>query len=92
MSITIRLAREQDVSVLEELYLEFSNWLIKRDEAIRKALKDPNGELLIAELNGEVVGFLHQVFLHDILHAGSHSYILGLFVKEKHRERAWLQP
>jgi ribosomal protein S18 acetylase RimI-like enzyme len=87
MSVNIRLAREEDVPVLEELYFQFTNWLLPRSEALRKAVKDPNCELLVAETNGQVVGFTHQIFFFDIVHAGLLSYITSLFVKEEHREK-----
>jgi ribosomal protein S18 acetylase RimI-like enzyme len=87
MSITIRLAREEDVQVLEELYLQFTNWILQRNEALRKAVKDPNCELLVAEFNKHIVGFAHQVFFLDIVHAGLISYITSLFVKEEHRKK-----
>jgi ribosomal-protein-alanine N-acetyltransferase len=87
MSVNIRLAQEEDISVLEELYLQFTDWFLQRNEALRKAVKDPNCELLVAEINGQVVGFVHQVFFLDIVHAGVYSYITSLFVKEEHRRK-----
>lgn len=87
MTLNIRLAREQDVQVLEQLFLEFSQWQIRRDEAIRKAIRDPAGELLVAESSGRVVAFIHQVFFQDPLHAGLNSAITGLFVSDRYRGR-----
>jgi len=87
MSITIRLAREEDIPVLEELFLDFSNWNLQRSETLLKAIKDPNGELLVTESNGQVVAFLHQIFYIDPLHAGLNSDITSLFVKEGYRRK-----
>jgi len=87
MSVAIRLARDEDVPVLEELYLQFTNWTLQRNEALRKAVKDPNCELLVAEINEHIVGFAHQVFFLDIVHAGLNSTITSLFVKEEHRKK-----
>jgi ribosomal protein S18 acetylase RimI-like enzyme len=72
---------------LEELYLQFTNWPLPRSEALRKTVKDPNCELLVAEIKGQVVGFAHQVFFLDIVHAGLLSNITSLFVKEEHRRK-----
>jgi ribosomal protein S18 acetylase RimI-like enzyme len=87
MSVAIRLAREEDVPVLEELYLQFTNWVLQRNETLRKVVKDPNCELLVAEFNEHIVGFAHQVFFLDVVHAGLISYIASLFVKEEHRRK-----
>jgi ribosomal protein S18 acetylase RimI-like enzyme len=87
MSVAIRLAREEDVPVLEELYLQFTNWILQRKEALRKAVEDPNCELLVAEFNEHIVGFAHQSFFLDVVHAGLISYITSLFVKEENREK-----
>lgn len=87
MSIAIRLAREEDVPVLEDLFLEFSSWNLQRSETLLKAIKDPDGELLVAESNGKVVAFLHQIFFIDPLHAGLNSDITNLFVKKGCRRK-----
>ncbi len=87
MTVNIRSAREQDVQVLEQLFLEFSQWQIRRDEAIRKAIRDPAGELLVAASSGQVVAFIHQVFFQDPLHAGLNSAITSLFVSDRYRGR-----
>jgi len=87
MSITIRVARVEDIPVLEELFLDFSNWNLQRSEILLKAIKDSNGELLVTESNGQVVAFLHQIFFIDPLHAGLNSDITSLFVKEGYRRK-----
>jgi ribosomal protein S18 acetylase RimI-like enzyme len=85
MHIIIRKARDKDVQVLEDLFREFSSWNLPRQESLLKAIGDPNGELLVAEYDDQVVGFLHQIFFVDPLHAGVNSDITSLFVKEEYR-------
>jgi ribosomal protein S18 acetylase RimI-like enzyme len=85
MSVSLRLARAADLPVLEALFLEFSDWPLQRGATLQRALKDPHGELLVAESNEQVVAFLHQIFFIDPLHAGWNSTITSLFVKEGHR-------
>ena len=85
MSVSLRRAREADIPMLEALFLEFSDWPLQRRATLQQALKDPHGELLVAESNGQVVAFLHQIFFIDPLHAGLNSTITSLFVKEGHR-------
>jgi len=87
MPAIVRLAREGDIPSLEELFFEFSGWELERNAALREAINDLNGELLVAEYDGELVAFLHQVFFVDPLHAGANSDITSLFVKEDYRRR-----
>lgn len=87
MKVTTRKARIGDIQVLEELFLEFSNWDIDRKKSLHEVIDDPNGILLVAEYNNQVVGFIHQVFFMDPLHAGHNSDITNLFVKEKFRRK-----
>jgi ribosomal-protein-alanine N-acetyltransferase len=85
MLVTIRLALEKDIPALDELYSQFTNWRFQRKEVIRKVLSDLNSELLVASDSGQIVGFVHQVFVHDIVHGAFCSYIMSLFVNDKYR-------
>ena len=85
MSVSLRRARATDIPALDALFLEFSDWPLPRGATLQQALKDPNGELLVADSNGQVVAFLHQIFFIDPLHAGLNSTITSLFVKEDRR-------
>jgi ribosomal protein S18 acetylase RimI-like enzyme len=85
--ITYRLARQEDVRVLERLFEEFSGWQLERSVSISKAIDNPDGELLVAEVDDKIVGLIHQVFFEDPLHAGLNSYITDFFVKEEHRKK-----
>ena len=87
MMATIRKARMEDVKILEALFLEFSNWNLNRQKSLHEVIDDPNGILLVAEYNDQVVGLIHQVFFIDPLHAGHNSNITNLFVKEKFRRK-----
>jgi ribosomal protein S18 acetylase RimI-like enzyme len=85
LSLIIRSAKLKDVRVLEDLLLQASNLPLKRGEILRKVLKDANGELIVSEFNGEVVGFIHQIYVLDPFHGGLNSYLMSLFVKESCR-------
>jgi len=87
LTTSIRKAGTKDVEVLGRLFEEFSGWHIERSVSIQKAITDSDGELLVAEVYGRVVGFVNQVFFEDPLHAGFNSLITDLFVKTEHRER-----
>ena len=86
MPLIIRQAEEKDTPALEELFLQFSELPLQRDQKLRKIMKETNSELLVAESNQEIVGLIHQVFFLDPFHAGLNSYITSLFVKESCRK------
>ena len=56
MPIIIRQAKEEDTPVLEDLYLQFSQWPLERGLTLRKIVKEKTSELLVAESNQEIVG------------------------------------
>jgi len=87
LSIIIRRAEEKDTPVLEDMFLKFSEWPLQRGQVLRRIVKETTSELLVAESNQEIVGFIHQVFFLDPVHAGLNSYITSLFVKESHRKK-----
>ena len=86
MPLVIRQAEEKDAPALEDLFLQFSELPLQRDQTLRKIMKETNSELLVAESNQEIVGLIHQVFFLDPFHAGLNSYITSLFVKKSHRK------
>jgi len=85
LSLVIRRAKLKDVKVLEDLLLQASDLPLERSEILRKVMKDTHSELIVSESNGEVVGFIHQIFVLDPFHGGLNSYIVNLFVKESRR-------
>jgi ribosomal protein S18 acetylase RimI-like enzyme len=85
LSLVIRRAKLKDVKALENLFLQASGLSLERGEILRKVLKDADSELIVSELNGEVVGFIHQIFVLDPFHGGLNSYIVNLFVEESCR-------
>lgn len=87
MSIIIRQAEERDTPVLEDLFLQFSEWPLQRGQTLRKIMKETTSELLVAESNQEIIGLIHQIFFLDPVHAGLNSFITSLFVKEPHRKK-----
>jgi len=87
LSIVIRQAEEKDTPVLEDLFLQFSEWPLQRGQTLRKIMKETTSELLVAESNQKIVGLIHQIFFLDPVHAGLNSYITSLFVREPHRKK-----
>ena len=85
MSLVVRRVKLRDVKVLEDLFVQASGLSIERNGILRKVLKDASNEFIVSEYNGEVVGFIHQIFVLDPFHGGLNSYIANLFVKESSR-------
>ena len=89
-SIKVRPADEKDLRSLvipaeEFIPGEADNG--KRIDVLKQALRDPNYELLDAELEGEVVGFIDQWVIHDFTHGAKLSYIHNLYVSSEYRRR-----
>jgi len=85
--LMIRPASESDVVAIGDMIYRWSGWQRERAETIRKALHGASHQILVAELDGKVVGVLHQIFYLDILNAGLNSHINFLLVEEEHRGR-----
>ena len=90
-NLKIRRADETDIPVLlmlaEEFMSEVEATQEKRMKILRKALKDPDYELVVAELDGETVGFIDQWIIHDFTHGAKLSYIQNLYITPKHRRK-----
>jgi len=90
-NLTVRRADETDIPVLlmlgEGFMPEVETTREKRMEILRKALRNPDYELVVAELNGETVGFVDQWIVHDFAHGAKLSYIQNLYITSKHRRK-----
>ena len=89
-SSRIRSASEKDVQILVKLAEEFIPGEAdakKRIVVLNQALKNPNYELLVAELEGEIVGFIDQWIIQDFTHGAKLSYVHSLYVSSKHRRK-----
>lgn len=78
--IVFRLARREDLSSIvrmladDELGSQREQYKVPLPESYYVAFEqidnDPNNELIVAELNGEVVGTLHLIFIPSISYQG----------------------
>ena len=88
--IKIRSANEKDLLSLVILAEEFMPREAdnkKRVNVLKQALRNPDYEVLVADLEGEIVGFIDQWVIHDFTHGAKHSYIHNLYVSSKHRRK-----
>lgn len=91
-SFRVRRANERDITVLSVLADEFMPEEAigeKRIDILRKALKNPDYEVLVAEVEGEIAGFVDQWVIHDFAHGAKLSYIENLYVTSKHRGKGF---
>lgn len=82
-SFAIRKATEDDVGVISESIEEWLSWKVPREDSIKRAVK--KRELLVAELEGGVTGFIHYVPHEDIIDGGTNFFITCLYVTPEHR-------
>ena len=90
MPIRIRSANLQDLQslvILAEEFIPGEAESRKRVEVLKEALKNPDYELLVAEVEGEIVGFIDQWIIYDFTHGAKLSYIQNLYVRSKHRRK-----
>lgn len=89
-NLRVGRANESDIPVLlmiAEKSMPEEATREKRADALKQALKNPNYELLVAELDGEIVGFTDQWIINDFAHGAKLSYIQNLYVAAKHRRK-----
>jgi len=84
---TIRRMRPEDVEEVEALFQEYMEIRASRRETILVSLKREDSEIVVAEVEGKVIGLAHQVFYIDPLHAGQCSNILFLYVAKPFRRQ-----
>lgn len=84
-AIRIRQATKKDISAIDRIIAEWLNWRIPREESIRRAVE--NKELLVADKNSEVIGFVHCVTHEDIIDGGLNSFITCLYLGPEFRNK-----
>jgi GNAT superfamily N-acetyltransferase len=82
-SLKIRSATEEDVPVISESIEEWLRWSVPRKQSIKRAVR--NKELLVADLEGQVEGFIHYVPHEDIIDGGLNFFITCLYVSPERR-------
>ena len=64
-SVSVRKGKKKDTPIIEELIAEWLKWEIPRKDSINRAVE--NNELLVAEWQGEIAGFIHYAIHEDII-------------------------
>lgn len=89
-SLEIRSAEKRDVSSLVDLAEEYMSGEAtseKRIDMLSRSLENPGYELLVAELDRKIVGFIDHWIVCDFVHGGKLSYIQNLYVASRHRRK-----
>jgi N-acetylglutamate synthase-like GNAT family acetyltransferase len=79
----VRQAVDEDISTIKNLIAEWLSSEIDRQESVERAIEGK--ELLVAEQQGKVVGFIHLVVHEDIIDGGLNSFITAFYVAPRYR-------
>ncbi|TMI08967.1 GNAT family N-acetyltransferase [Candidatus Bathyarchaeota archaeon] len=83
--LTVRKAGKIDALAVDSLLSEWFDWKpdLGRLGSIHRAIT--KRELLVAEVNNQVIGFIHYVMHEDIIDGGPNSFITAFYVSPAHR-------
>jgi ribosomal protein S18 acetylase RimI-like enzyme len=84
-SVSIRKGKKKDTPMIERSIAEWLKWEIPRKDSINRAIE--NNELLVAEWQGEIAGFIHYAIHEDIIDGDVNAFITCLFVASEFRNR-----
>lgn len=83
--VIIRPATETDSPCVNALLLEWLSLRKERDSVFQDALRKT--EILVAEQNGAIVGFIHYVMHNDIIDGGRNAFITAWYVASDNRRK-----
>ncbi|TMI43914.1 GNAT family N-acetyltransferase [Candidatus Bathyarchaeota archaeon] len=83
--LTVRRAAKTDAHAVDSLLSEWFDWKPDsgRLDSIHRAIT--NREVLLAEVNNLVIGFIHYVMHEDIIDGGPNSFITAFYVSPSYR-------
>lgn len=87
--LKVRIAREEDISVIDGYMTEWLGFNADREGSMRRAVK--NRELLAAYCQEKLLGFIHHIMHEDIIDGGPNSFITTSYVLPESRNRVWDQ-
>jgi|GEM_PF-647056 GNAT superfamily N-acetyltransferase len=83
----VRKAAPTDAPEVNALLSEWFDWRPKsgRLRTVRRAIR--NGEILVAQTDSEVIGFIHYVMHEDIIDGGLNTFISAFYVSSDYRNK-----
>ena len=88
--LRIRPADKNDIPILVTLAEKFMPKMAstrKRMSMLRRAMGNPDYELLVAEFNGEIVGFIDRWDIYDLAEGAILSSVENLYIIPRFRRR-----
>src|SRR5207247_6797509 len=75
----------RDTSAVDSLLSEWFDWkpTSGRLESIQRGIR--KRELLVAEADNKIIGFIHYVIHEDLIDGGPNSFISAFYVSKAHR-------
>ncbi len=89
IDVVIRACDITDAEAIHRLSLEALGYEYSLEHTaakLNKLLSDSGNHILVAELDGEAVGYIHAVD-YDLLYAPHYKNIMGIAVSPKHRRQ-----
>jgi GNAT superfamily N-acetyltransferase len=85
--LVIRKAAPIDAPRLNALLSEWFDWRPKsgRLGSVHRAIR--NGEVLVAQMDSEVIGFIHYVVHEDVIDGGPNTFISAFYVSSNYRNK-----
>jgi len=85
--LVIRRARMTDAPAVDRLLSEWFDWKPEsgRLESVKRAIH--HHEILVAQSNNRIVGFIHYIMHQDIIDGGPNGFISANYVSSGHRGR-----
>ena len=87
MTITLRKAQPNDYPAINDLATALVQLPADRRASLQAVLAHPDHDLIVAEADGDVVGFAHLLTYHDLAHGALSGELLGLVVREDRRRQ-----
>ena len=83
--LVIRRARKTDASAVDRLLSEWFDWKPEsgRLESVKRAIHDH--EILVAQSNKRIVGFIHYMMHEDVIDGGPNAFISANYVSSRDR-------
>src|SRR3989449_11781737 len=74
-----------DASAVDRLLSEWFDWKPEsgRLESVKRAIR--NREVLVAQHNKRIVGFIHYIMHEDVIDGGPNAFVSANYVSSKHR-------
>jgi GNAT superfamily N-acetyltransferase len=83
--LIVRQATEHDLPTTDALLRKWLNFRKERKMSFRQALR--NTELIVAERDGGLLGFIRYVIHNDIIDGGLNAFITAFYVTPNHRRK-----